>query len=74
MRFIVRVDYYPNGSIVPIGVTNESGESIYIDQIERIDRYISTSGNAEYHFLCRSKTRLFWLVFCDNRWNILNLS
>ena len=30
MKYIVRADYYPNGEILPIGITDEQGNSTYI--------------------------------------------
>ena len=37
-KIIVRVDFYPNGEIIPLGITDSIGNSHYIDKIIRIEK------------------------------------
>lgn len=32
-EYIVRADFYPDGSIIPLGFTNKQGETIYIGRV-----------------------------------------
>ncbi len=62
--FIVRADYYPDGQIIPIGMTSTSGESTYIDRViavkkESVNKII---------FRCRSKNLEFNLLYDNSRW------
>ena len=36
MDYIVRADYYPNGEIVPLGITDHNGNTLYLNEMEMI--------------------------------------
>ena len=39
MKYIVRADYYPSGEILPIGITDEQGNSTYIKDVVKTHRF-----------------------------------
>ena len=69
VSYIVRADFYPNGYILPLGITDNSGRSIYINKITKMKKRISTSGD-EYVFYCESKDKSFVLRFKNFLWDI----
>ena len=34
MNYIVRAEYYPNGEVVPLGITDHNGNTLYLKEME----------------------------------------
>ena len=67
MEYIVRADFYPNGEIIPLGITDCHGNSIYVNKITETTR---TKEN-NIRFKCSvSEGRVFLLSFVKNRWAV----
>lgn len=63
-KYIVRADFYPDGSVVPLGLTNEQGKTLYVKRINKI----SVVGMDEYEFDCIADETNFVLFLKDNKW------
>lgn len=63
-KIIVRADFYPDGSIIPLGITC-NGDSMYIDKITRIDKNIM---NNKTMYFCVSGCNEFILVYKNGLW------
>lgn len=68
MEFIVRADYYPNGTIIPLCVTDDSGKSSIINSILNIDKMFSCSGVTKHIFVCESSGHMITLCLEKNIW------
>lgn len=67
MEYIVRADFYPNGEIIPLGITDCHGNSIYVNKITKTTR---TKEN-NIRFKCSvSGGRVFFLSFVKNKWTV----
>lgn len=67
MEYIVRADFYPNGEIIPLGITDCNGNSIFVNKIIEI---IRTKEN-NISFKCSaSGGRVFFLFFVKNKWTV----
>lgn len=66
MQYIVRADFYPEGQIVPIGVTDANGNSVFIKSIQKSSR----GPDQEYIIICDTNKGLCTLVFKNNRWSV----
>lgn len=64
--YIVRADHYPNGEIIPLGITNLHGETLYIDRVIENKKVDSCT----YFFHCKSKEKDFFMTYHNNKWNI----
>ncbi|MBE6808004.1 MAG: hypothetical protein E7524_00890 [Ruminococcaceae bacterium] len=62
--YIVRADFYPDGNILPLGITNKKGKTFFIRKIIE-KKYISPN---EYKFKCVADEKEFILVFKENKW------
>ena len=62
--FIVRADHYPNGQIIPIGITNPSGDTTYIDRVISIKK----ESTHRIIFRCRFKDKEFKLLLDNYKW------
>lgn len=62
---IVRVDYYPDGQIIPLGITYSSGESIYINRVLSVTKDLSSMTTT---FRCKSKDEEFNLIYANFKW------
>ena len=69
MELIVRADCYPNGTIIPLWVTDDSGESSIISSIISVDKVFDRSGATKYIFTCESSGRRITLYLEKNVWN-----
>lgn len=67
--YIVRADYYPDGNIIPLGITDLSGATSYIDRICSIEKEVCKEGQVSYKFLCLSNKKKLMLIFENNKWN-----
>ncbi len=63
-KYIVRADFYPDGTVVPLGLTNEDGNTLYVKKIRKID----VLGPGEYKIYCIADKTPFVLLFKDNKW------
>ena len=68
-HYIVRADYYPDGNIIPLGFTDVSGTTFYIDQICSVEKEVGKNGQILYKFLCVSKKRKLILLLKNNKWD-----
>lgn len=65
MEYIVRADFYPNGEIIPLGITDCYGNSIFVN---RVIETIRTKEN-NIRFKCSvSGDRVFFLFFVKSKW------
>lgn len=65
MNYIVRADYYPNGEIVPLGITDYQGNSLYLKKLTTTKR----AGKQEFRFEClTSNGQRIVLLFLRGRW------
>lgn len=64
--YIVRADHYPDGCIIPLGVTDSSGKTMYIDRV--ID--INTDNSKRIKYLCKTKEKMFVLTYVNSKWAI----
>lgn len=67
--YIVRADYYPDGSIRPLGITDKKGNTFYIDSIEE-PHITSKEGLLFKCFIHSKEAKLFlsnnhWIVVFD---------
>ncbi len=65
-KHIVRADFYPNGQIIPLGVTDDSGKTSYVNKVLSIN-YKNTG---EEIIRCIIKNRKHTLVLKNNKWHI----
>ena len=69
MDYIVRADYYPNGEIVPLGITDHNGNTLYLNEMEMI----RTPGINNFRFVClTSSNKKIILLYSEGKWNIEN--
>ena len=66
-RYIVRADFYPDGEILPLGITDSWGGTHFFRQVKRI-----VMGKARRHkFECISDEKLFVLLFDGEKWLVI---
>lgn len=63
----VRVDFYPTGDILPLGVTNSRGNSLFIDKIVKVEK-LATKDVVKY--FCLSNGSPLVLVYNRGVWYI----
>ena len=68
-EYIVRADFYPNGKIMPLGITKSNGETIYI---QKSIETISESSN-QVEFICFTEKGQYKLLLKKNKWIIYNV-
>ena len=64
-RVTVRVDFYPTGDILPLGITNAEGNSQFIDKIVRVEKHTK---NEEIKYYCLSNDVPVVLVYRMGIW------
>ena len=69
MKYIIRADYYSDGNIIPIGLTNERGNSYIIRNVG--SRTDITTGEKEFECVVNGKKIV--LIFSEQRWKIKGL-
>jgi hypothetical protein len=67
MDYIVRADFYPNGDIIPLGITDCNGNSIFVNKVTETTR---TKENSIRFKCSASGGRVFLLSFVKNRWAV----
>lgn len=68
-NLIVRVDFYPNGEMIPLGFTDKNGESHYVEKIVKISYYVNKTV-----FTCIFSGMNILLVCRDGVWTLENNS
>lgn len=69
MEIIVRADFYPNGMIIPLSITDEDGKSSNIKKIVSTEKTIGSKGLLKYQFVCEADSEILVLSFQNNIWN-----
>ena len=70
MEYIVRADFYPNGEIIPLGITDCNGNSIFVNKI--IETVRTKENN--FRFKCSAHGgRVFSLSFVKNKWTVSDI-
>ncbi len=64
-RVTVRVDFYPTGDILPLGITNAEGNSQFIDKVVRVEKLTK---NKEIKYYCLSNDAPIVLVYRMGIW------
>lgn len=67
----VRVDYFKNGSFVPISYRDNSGKTQYIRSIEKTE-FLQTNSDSIIYY-CNLYNSKATLEFHDNRWYYINV-
>ena len=67
--YIVRVDFYPDGRIIPLGITDNQGNTTFIQKSE----LVFSNGNGTQYFECITKNMQFSLEFKNGKWHIENI-
>ena len=65
---VVRADFYSNGKIVPLGITDNLGNTKYIDRILQSERQFTSKGSVAFRFVCTTKEEKFILLFKNGQW------
>ena len=63
--YIVRADFYPNGEVIPLGITDNYGRSFYVTRIIQIQRI----GINEIAIECIIDSKHYILSLKNNIWN-----
>lgn len=67
MEYIVRADFYPNGEIIPLGITDCYGNSMFVNRVIETTRIKENN----IRFKCSvSGGRVFFLSFVESKWAI----
>lgn len=64
-KVIARVDFYPSGYFVPVGITNDKGISQFIDKVTKVEKSITKD---EIKFYCISKDSSLVLLYSMGMW------
>ena len=62
MEYIVRADFYPNGEIIPLGITDCHGNSIFVNRVIKV---IKITENNIYFKCSASGNRELLLSFAE---------
>lgn len=65
-QFIVRADFYPDGNIIPIGITDRNGDTIWIQKV----RKVNCVGTHDFQFDCIAHRKNVTLLLTNNHWTI----
>ncbi len=69
MDYIVRADYYPSGEVIPLGITDRNGNTLYLKETE----ISASTGINNFRFVClTSSNKKIILIFSEGKWNIEN--
>lgn len=63
-KYIVRADFYPNGRIIPLGITDETGNTMFVNKIK--DNRINSKN--EFEFDCIIDEIDMLLIFKNGKW------
>lgn len=67
MEYIVRADYYPDGEIIPLGITDCHGNSMFVNKIIET---IRTDDNVIRIKCSTNAGELFMFSFAHDRWTV----
>lgn len=70
MGYIIRADFYPNGEVVPLGLTDKYGNSLYVQKAKRIKK----GGDKDCCFECLANGERFLLTFRGDKWEVDHIS
>ena len=70
---VVRADFYSNGAIVPLGITDSLGNTKYINRILKTERRTSRKGSIELRFVCKISEEIIILFFRNGQWELDNV-
>ena len=65
MNYIVRADYYPNGEVVPLGITDGQGNSLFL---KKIKAYRELEDNSLSFECLTNSNQTVILSFIDGKW------
>lgn len=67
MEYIVRADFYPNGKIIPLEITDCHGNSIFVNRIIETIRVKENN----IRFKCSViGGKVFFLSFAESKWTV----
>ncbi len=66
MNYIVRADYYPNGEIIPLGITDDQGFSQYLKNVN-VDK--NPDGGLRFECLTGAGKKVV-LSFSKDEWKV----
>lgn len=64
-EYTVRADFYPCGEIIPLGITDCQGNSLFIQKTIKVQKV--EKGGLLFECLANNKRKLL-LTFKDNKW------
>lgn len=69
-EYIVRADFYPDGEIIPLGITDCQGNTIYVKK----SKMVFSNGKDARRFECVAESRHFSLEFRNSKWYVGNIN
>lgn len=70
-KIIVRVDWYPNGLIVPLSLTLDDGATVFFDKVLNIPEKDCDNRKNRMTYRCLSKNKEYILLLRDNEWRLI---
>lgn len=70
-KIIVRVDWYPNGLMVPLSITMDDGATVFFDKVLNISAKNCDNNKNRVTYRCLSKNKEFMLLLYDNEWRLI---
>ena len=67
MDYIVRADFYPDGQVLPLGITDIEGNTQYLERTISINRIGKTDYSFDCITTCKKKIKL---SFLEGKWII----
>ena len=67
---VVRADFYSNGEIVPLGITDSWGKTKYINRVLKTERRTGAKGGIAYQFVCEINEEKIILFFRNGQWEL----
>lgn len=63
-NFIIRADFYSCGNVIPLGITDENGNTLYIEKIIET-KY---TNHNELRIKCLAEKNIYILTLKNNHW------
>lgn len=67
MKYIIRADFYPDGRIMPLGVTDDCGNTSFIKKIIKVEK-ISLN---KYKFYCITDNGDMLIIYNKGEWRCI---
>ncbi len=67
MNYIVRADYYPDGQVVPLGITDAEGNTQYLEKTICVKRFGGSGFSFDCITTCKKRIKL---SFLEGKWII----